>query len=162
MRRRIVVAPDSFKGSLSSGEVAQAMARGVGSVLPQADLVLLPLSDGGDGLVASLIEASGGERLQVDVTGPLGHPVQATMGLMGGAQTAVIEMAQASGLTLIPESERNPLVTTTFGTGELIRKALDLGCKHLIIGIGGSGTNDGGMGMAQAQVFASMMQKGRP
>ncbi|HHT90827.1 MAG: glycerate kinase [Limnochordia bacterium] len=153
MRRRIVVAPDSFKGSLSSGEVAQAMARGVGSVLPQADLVLLPLSDGGDGLVASLIEASGGERLQVDVTGPLGHPVQATMGLMGGAQTAVIEMAQASGLTLIPESERNPLVTTTFGTGELIRKALDLGCKHLIIGIGGSGTNDGGMGMAQALGF---------
>jgi glycerate kinase len=115
--------------------------------------VLLPLSDGGDGLVASLIEASGGERLQVDVTGPLGHPVQATMGLMGGAQTAVIEMAQASGLTLIPESERNPLVTTTFGTGELIRKALDLGCKHLIIGIGGSGTNDGGMGMAQALGF---------
>lgn len=148
--KKIVIAPDSFKGSLSSTEAAQAMARGVQRVLPEAELVLLPLSDGGEGLVESLVTASGGELLEYEVTGPLGTPVTAQMGLMGGGRTAVIEMAQASGLVLVPEAERNPLVTTTFGTGELIAKALDLGCDHLIIGIGGSATNDGGMGMAQA------------
>ncbi|WP_461369902.1 glycerate kinase [Candidatus Darwinibacter acetoxidans] len=148
--KKIVIAPDSFKGSLSSTEAAQAMARGVQRVLPEAELVLLPLSDGGEGLVESLVTASGGELLEYEVTGPLGSPVTAQMGLMGGGRTAVIEMAQASGLVLVPEAERNPLVTTTFGTGELIAKALDLGCDHLIIGIGGSATNDGGMGMAQA------------
>lgn len=148
--KKIVIAPDSFKGSLSSTEAAQAMARGVQRALPEAELVLLPLSDGGEGLVESLVTASGGELLEYEVTGPLGTPVTAQMGLMGGGRTAVIEMAQASGLVLVPEAERNPLVTTTFGTGELIAKALDLGCDHLIIGIGGSATNDGGMGMAQA------------
>lgn len=148
--KKIVIAPDSFKGSLSSTEAAQAMARGVQRALPEAELVLLPLSDGGEGLVESLVTASGGELLEYEVTGPLGSPVTAQMGLMGGGRTAVIEMAQASGLVLVPEAERNPLVTTTFGTGELIAKALDLGCDHLIIGIGGSATNDGGMGMAQA------------
>lgn len=148
--KKIVIAPDSFKGSLSSTEAAQAMARGVQRVLPEAELVLLPLSDGGEGLVESLVTASGGELLEYEVTGPLGTPVTAQMGLMGRGRTAVIEMAQASGLVLVPEAERNPLVTTTFGTGELIAKALDLGCDHLIIGIGGSATNDGGMGMAQA------------
>lgn len=162
MQMRIVIAPDSFKGSLSSAQVAKAMARGVGRVLPRGELVLLPLSDGGDGLVDSLTEASGGELLDVDVIGPLGSPVQATMGLMGGGRTAVIEMAQASGLTLVPESKRNPLVTTTFGTGELIRRALDLGCNHLIIGIGGSATNDGGMGMAQALGFRFLDAEGAP
>ncbi len=126
------------------------MARGVQKVLSEAQVTLLPLSDGGEGLVEALVVASGGELLQYEVTGPLGTPVRATMGLMGGGETAVIEMAQASGLVLVPENQRNPLVTTTFGTGELIAKALDLGCRHLIIGIGGSATNDGGMGMAQA------------
>lgn len=149
-RKKIVLAPDSFKGSLSSTEAAQAMARGVQRVLPDAEVVLLPLSDGGEGLVESLVAASGGELLEYEVTGPLGRPVKAILGLMGDGKTAVIEMAQASGLVLVPEEERNPLVTTTFGTGELIAKALDLGCDHLIIGIGGSATNDGGMGMAQA------------
>ncbi|HHW71766.1 MAG TPA: glycerate kinase [Firmicutes bacterium] len=147
---KIVLAPDSFKGSLSSTEAAEAMARGVRKVLPEAELVLLPLSDGGEGLVESLVVASRGEVVECEVTGPLGTPVKAKLGLMGGGKTAVIEMAQASGLILVPEEERNPLVTTTFGTGELIAKALDLGCEHLIIGIGGSATNDGGMGMAQA------------
>lgn len=150
---RIVIAPDSFKGSLTSIEVAQAMAEGVRKAAPEAKVNLLPLSDGGEGLVDSLVVASGGEILEYEVTGPLGTPVLAKMGLMGGGQTAVIEMAQASGLILVPEGERNPLVTTTFGTGELIGKALDLGCTHLIIGIGGSATNDGGMGMAQALGF---------
>lgn len=147
---KIVLAPDSFKGSLSSTEAAEAMARGVRKVLPEAELVLLPLSDGGEGLVESLVVASRGEVVECEVTGPLGTPVKAKLGLMGGGKAAVIEMAQASGLILVPEEERNPLVTTTFGTGELIAKALDLGCEHLIIGIGGSATNDGGMGMAQA------------
>lgn len=153
MNLQIVIAPDSFKGSLTSSEAAQAMARGVRRVLPDANISLLPLSDGGEGLVESLVVASGGDLLDVEVTGPLGTPVTAKMGLMGDGQTAVIEMAQASGLVLVPEEERNPLVTTTFGTGELIAKALDLGCNHLIIGIGGSATNDGGMGMAQALGF---------
>ncbi|HHT42750.1 MAG TPA: glycerate kinase [Firmicutes bacterium] len=149
-RTQIVIAPDSFKGSLGSTEAAKAMARGVQRVLPEAELTLLPLSDGGEGLVESLVVASGGRLLEYEVTGPLGTPVQAQLGLMGDGQTAVIEMAQASGLVLVPDEERNPLLTTTFGTGELISKALDLGCTHLIIGIGGSATNDGGMGMAQA------------
>ena len=149
-RLKIVLAPASFKGSLTSTEAARAMARGVGKALPEAELVLLPRSDVGDGLVESLVTASGGELLEYEATGPLGTPVTAQMGLMGGGRTAVIEMAQASGLVLVPEAERNPLVTTTFGTGERIARALDLGCDHLIIGIGGSATNYGGRGRAQA------------
>lgn len=147
---RIVIAPDSFKGSLSAFEVAEAMARGVKRVAPHAETVLLPLSDGGEGLVESLVEATAGTYHEFQVTGPLGDPVWAKLGLLGGGQTGVIEMAQASGLTLVPPHKRNPLITTTYGTGELIRHALDLGCRQLVIGIGGSATNDGGMGMAQA------------
>lgn len=157
---RIVIAPDSFKGSLSSLEVAQAMERGVKRVLPQSTTVLLPLSDGGEGLVDSLVVASGGKLVEYEVQGPLGSPVTAQMGLLGDGETAVIEMAQASGLTLIKEEERNPLFTSTFGTGELMRHALDLGCTKLIIGIGGSATNDGGMGMAQALGFRFLDAKG--
>lgn len=162
MQMPIVIAPDSFKGSLTSAEVAEAMAKGVKRVLPQADMTLLPLSDGGEGLVDSLVVASGGRLAEFDVTGPHGTPVTAKMGLMGDGQTAVIEMAQASGLILVPENKRNPLVTTTFGTGELIKKALELGCSHLIIGIGGSATNDGGMGMAQALGFRFFDEQGQP
>ncbi len=162
MQMPIVIAPDSFKGSLTSAEVAEAMAKGVKRVLPQADMTLLPLSDGGEGLVDSLVVASGGRLAEFDVTGPLGTPVTAKMGLMGDGQTAVIEMAQASGLILVPENKRNPLVTTTFGTGELIKKALELGCSHLIIGIGGSATNDGGMGMAQALGFRFFDEQKQP
>ncbi len=162
MQMSILIAPDSFKGSLTASEAAEAMARGVKRVLPEANLTLLPLSDGGEGLVDSLVSASGGRLLEYEVTGPLGTPVQAKMGLMGGGQTAVIEMAQASGLILVPRDKRNPLVTTTYGTGELIRKALDLGCDHLIIGIGGSATNDGGMGMAQALGFLFLDENGNP
>ena len=161
MQMSIVLAPDSFKGSLSAAQVAQAMARGVQRVLPKTNLTLLPLSDGGEGLVDSLAAASGGKILDYQVTGPLGEKVTAQMGLMGNGQTAVIEMAQASGLILVPEDKRNPLQTTTFGTGELIKKALDLGCNHLIIGIGGSATNDGGMGMAQALGFRFLDEEGQ-
>jgi len=160
MQMSIVLAPDSFKGSLSAAQVAQAMARGVQRVLPKTNLTLLPLSDGGEGLVDSLAAASGGKILDYQVTGPLGEKVTVQMGLMGNGQTAVIEMAQASGLILVPEDKRNPLQTTTFGTGELIKKALDLGCNHLIIGIGGSATNDGGMGMAQALGFRFLDKEG--
>ena len=161
MAMSILIAPDSFKGSLTSAAAAEAMARGVKRALPEADLTLLPLSDGGEGLVDSLVAASGGRLLEYEVTGPLGTPVTAKLGLMGGGQTAVIEMAQASGLILVPRKKRNPLVTTTYGTGELIKQALELGCNHLIIGIGGSATNDGGMGMAQALGFLFLDGEGK-
>lgn len=156
----IIIAPDSFKGSLTSHEVAQAMDRGVKRVLPTCTTTLLPLSDGGEGLVDSLVVASGGRLLEYQVQGPLKALVTAQMGLLGDGKTAVIEMAQASGLTLIKPEERNPLLTTTFGTGQLIKEALDLGCTKLIIGIGGSATNDGGMGMAQALGFQFLDAEG--
>lgn len=147
---RVVIAPDSFKGSLSAWAAAAAIERGVKRAAPNCETVLLPLSDGGEGLVESLVEATNGTYHEFHIMGPLGEPVWAKLGVLGDGETAVIEMAQASGLTLIPEEERNPLLTTTYGTGELIRLALDLGCRHLIIGLGGSATNDGGAGMAQA------------
>lgn len=147
---RVVIAPDSFKGSLSAFDVAEAVERGVKRSFPNCETVLLPLSDGGEGLVEALVEATSGSYREFQVSGPIGEPVWAKLGLLGDGSTAVIEMAQASGLTLVPEDKRNPLVTTTYGTGELIRHALDLGCTHFIIGIGGSATNDGGMGMAEA------------
>ncbi len=147
---RILLAPDSFKGSLAASGVAMSMERGVKRVFPAAEVVSIPLSDGGEGLVDSLVGASGGSLKRLEVTGPLGRAVDSFWGLMGDGRTAVIEMAAASGLPLVPEAERNPLVTTTYGTGELIRAALDSGCDRLIIGIGGSATNDGGAGMVQA------------
>lgn len=147
---RIVIAPDSYKGSLSARQVAEAMAAGVRRVLPEAELDLVPIADGGEGTVDALVAATGGEVRTVTVTGPLGEPVAAAFGLLSDGQTAVIEMAAASGLPLVPPDRRNPLVTTTYGTGELIRAALDAGARHLIIGLGGSATVDGGAGMLQA------------
>jgi glycerate kinase len=147
---KIVIAPQSFKGSLSSREVANAMALGLRRVLSDAELVLLPMADGGEGTVNALVSATGGTLRQNEVTGPLGDRVTASWGILGDGTTAVIEMASASGLTLVPPGRLNPMVTTTYGTGELIRAAIEVGCRHLIIGIGGSATNDGGAGMAQA------------
>ncbi|MFZ5828106.1 MAG: glycerate kinase [Bacillota bacterium] len=147
---KIVIAPDSFKGSMTAAEVAEAMARGVRRVWPDAALELVPMADGGEGTVQALVDATGGRLITATVRGPLGGPVEATFGLMGDGETAVIEMAQASGLPLVEKEERNPLITSTYGTGELIRHALDAGARRLIIGIGGSATNDGGAGMAQA------------
>lgn len=147
---RIVIAPDSYKGSMTAAEVAAAMARGVRRLLPDAELDLVPMADGGEGTVQALVDATGGRLITAAVTGPLGEPVAATFGLLGDGQTAVIEMAQASGLPLVPPERRNPLLTTTYGTGQLICQALDQGARRLIIGIGGSATNDGGVGMAQA------------
>ncbi len=147
---RIIVAPDSYKGSLSAVEVADAMARGIASVLPDATIVSLPVADGGEGTVEALVAATHGRFVTQEVSGPLGEPVMARWGVLGDAATAVIEMAAASGLPLLPPERRNPLLTSTRGTGELIRAALDAGLRRLIIGIGGSATNDGGAGMARA------------
>ncbi|MBM3475867.1 MAG: glycerate kinase [Armatimonadetes bacterium] len=147
---KIVIAPDSFKGSLTSPEVCRAIEAGVRAVLPEAETLLVPIADGGDGTARTLVEGTGGELLTATVTGPLGEPVEAEFGILGDGLTAVIEMATASGLTLVPPEKRNPLFTTTRGTGDLIRVALDRGCRTLIVGIGGSATTDGGMGMAQA------------
>lgn len=147
---RIIIAPDSYKGSMTAAEVATAMAKGVRRLFPEAELDLVPMADGGEGTVQALVDATGGRLITATVTGPLEEPVEATFGLLGDGQTAVIEMAQASGLPLVAPERRNPLLTTTYGTGELIRHALDQGARRLIIGIGGSATNDGGVGMAQA------------
>ena len=147
---KIVVAPDSFKGSLTAVEIADAIGQGVKEIFPEAKIIKIPMADGGDGTVQCLVTATGGEILREKVTGPLGDEVLASYGILGGMKTAVIEMAEASGLTLVPENKRNPLITTTYGTGQLIKAALDQGCKKMIIGIGGSATNDGGAGMVQA------------
>ena len=147
---RIVVAPDSYKGSLSALGVAQAMERGILRVFPSAEVRKIPIADGGEGTVDALLGATGGQLRQTTVSGPLGERRRASWGVLGDGQTAVIEMAAASGLPLVPEDKRNPCLTTSYGTGELIRAALDAGLSRIIVGIGGSATNDGGAGMAQA------------
>lgn len=147
---RIVVAPDSFKGSASAVAVAKAMEQGVLAVFPKAKVIQVPIADGGEGTIEAFIVATGGQIITENVLGPLGNPIEAHWGILGDGETAVIEMAAASGLPLVPQEKRNPRITTTFGTGELIKAALDRGIRKLIIGIGGSATNDGGMGMACA------------
>lgn len=147
---RIVIAPDSYKGSASAVKVVQAMQRGVLRVFPEADVRGVPIADGGEGTVDAMVFATDGQFRKTLVSGPLGQPVAATWGILGDSQTAVIEMAAASGLTLLEPHQRDPRRTTTFGTGQLIRAALDAGLRRIIIGIGGSATNDGGAGMAKA------------
>ena len=147
---RIIVAPDSFKGSVSAVGVASAMERGILSVLPDAQVVKVPIADGGEGTVEAMIAATDGRLVTTTVVGPLGELVEASFGILGDEKTAVIEMAAASGLPLMPVDRRDPRITTTYGTGQLIKAALDLGIRNLIIGIGGNATNDGGVGMAQA------------
>lgn len=147
---KIVIAPDSFKESLTAIQVAQQIKAGFQEIFPDADYVKLPMADGGEGTVAALVAATGGTIVPTQVIGPLGEPVAAFYGVTGDGATAVIEMATASGLALVPVAQRNPLLTTSFGTGELIRLALDAGLRRFIIGIGGSATNDGGAGMLQA------------
>jgi len=146
---RILIASDSFKGSMTSQEVGAAITTGILRACPEAEITVIPMADGGEGTVQALIAATGGELLIAEVNGPLGTPVKARFGLLAD-RTAVLEMAEASGLTLVPDELRNPMITTTYGTGELILKALDFGARRIIIGIGGSATNDGGAGMAQA------------
>ncbi|WP_192458814.1 glycerate kinase [Musicola keenii] len=147
---KIVIAPDSYKESLSAQEVATQIEAGFREVFPEASYVKLPVADGGEGTVEAMVAATRGKIVRVNVTGPLGDEIEAFFGLSGDEQTAFIEMAAASGLELVPPYQRNPLLTTSYGTGELIRCALDHGVRHCIIGIGGSATNDGGAGMVQA------------
>jgi glycerate kinase len=147
---KIVIAPDSYKESLSALEVATAIEQGFREIWPDADYVKIPVADGGEGTVEAMVAATAGHFVHVDVTGPLGTNVQAFYGLSGDERSAFIEMAAASGLELVPPCSRDPLKTTSWGTGELIRHALDAGVEHIIIGIGGSATNDGGAGMVQA------------
>ncbi len=147
---RIVIAPQSLKGSLTAAEAGAAIAAGVQVVYPQAICMIVPVADGGEGTVQALVDATGGEIVLQTVTGPLGEPVEAFFGLLGNGDTAAIEMAACAGLPLVPPERRDPRITTTYGVGELILAALACGCHHFIIGIGGSATNDGGAGMAQA------------
>jgi len=147
---KILVAPDSFKGSLTAMEAAENIKRGIHNFDSEINVDLLPMADGGEGTVQSLVDATDGEIIEKEVTGPLGDQVEAFYGLLGDKKTAVIEMAAASGLPLVPEEKKNPLKTTTYGTGELIASALEHGVEQIIIGIGGSATNDAGVGMAQA------------
>ena len=147
---KIVIAPDSFKESLTALEVADAIEQGFKKFYPHADYVRIPMADGGEGTVQSLVDALKGKVVEQSVTAPLGNKIQAFFGISGDNQTAVIEMAAASGLHLVSPAQRNPLKTTSFGTGELIKAALDLGVKKIILGIGGSATNDAGAGMLQA------------
>ena len=150
MGMKIVIAPDSFKESLTALEVANAIADGIAEVVPDAECLRLPVADGGEGTVRALVDESGGQIIVQSVTGPLGPPVEAFFGLLGDGRTAVIEMAAASGLELVAPADRDPMRATTRGTGELIRAALDRGVRRVVIGLGGSATNDGGAGMAQA------------
>lgn len=147
---RVVIAPDSFKGSLSAMQVAACIETGFSEIFPDWTYIKVPVADGGEGTVETLVAATGGRIVAQTVTGPLGDPVDAFFGVTGDGLTAVIEMAAASGLTRLRPDEWNPMLTTTYGVGELIRAALDHGARHLIIGIGGSATNDGGAGMLQA------------
>ena len=147
---KIVVAPQAFKGGLGAFQVCDAIREGIRNVLPESEILISPMADGGDGTLEVLVQGTGGETFTSTVTGPLGSEVEAIWGVLGDGRTAVIEMARASGLALVPRAKLNPLVTTTYGTGELIRHALDGGNRDFILGVGGSATCDGGAGVAQA------------
>ncbi|WP_039055407.1 glycerate kinase [Enterobacter sp. Bisph1] len=147
---KIVIAPDSYKESLSAQDVATAIERGFREIFPTAVYIKIPVADGGEGTVEAMVAATHGRIVNVAVKGPLGEHANGFYGISGDEQSAFIEMAAASGLEKVPAAKRNPLITTSWGTGELIRHALDAGVKHIIIGIGGSATNDGGAGMVQA------------
>lgn len=159
---KIVVAPDSFKGSVTALQAANAMETGLRRIFPAATIEKIPMADGGEGTVQSLVDATGGHFQTRRVLAPLGDEVSAQFGILADGETAVIEMAAASGLTLVPPDKRNPLKTTTYGTGQLIRAALEAGCRRLIIGIGGSATNDGGAGMAEALGVKLLDANGNP
>jgi glycerate kinase len=159
---RVVVAPDSYKGSVSALGVAEAIERGVLRVFPDAQVCRVPIADGGEGTVAALVTATGGRLCRSAVTGPMGEGIEAEWGVLGDGKTAVIEMAAASGLPLVPQDRRDPRLATTRGTGELIRAALDSGLRKIVIGIGGSATNDGGSGMARALGVRFLDAAGRP
>ena len=162
---KVVVAIDSFKGSLSSMEAGQVIAEGVKRVYQNAEIVVRPLADGGEGTVEALVEGMGGIFVTKEVTGPLGEKVEAVYGIIESkydlSKAAIIEMSAAAGITLVPEESRNPMNTTTYGVGELILDAIERGCRHFIVGIGGSATNDGGVGMLQALGYDFLTREGK-
>jgi len=157
----VIIAIDSFKGSLSSLDAGMAAAEGIKRAIPDANIAVRPIADGGEGTVEALCVALGGIKMSIDVTGPLGEKVKADYGLIPKTKTAVIEIASAAGITLIEENRRNPLNTTSYGVGEIISDAIERGCRNFIIGIGGSATNDGGIGMLQALGFDILNKEGK-
>ncbi len=157
---KAVIAIDSLKGSLSSIEAGQAIAEGIKKADAKADVVIRPLADGGEGTVEALVCGMNGTLQHVKVTGPLGDPVVCEYGIIDETKTAVIEMSGAAGITLVPDAKRNPLYTTTYGVGEVIRDAIEKGCRRFIVGIGGSATNDGGIGMMQALGYGFLNKDG--
>lgn len=158
---KVVVAIDSLKGSLSSLEAGNAISEGIHKVFPKAEVTVRPLADGGEGTVEALTLGMNGHLEKVIVTGPLGRPVEAIYGILEKSKTAIMEMSAAAGITLVDEQERNPLNTTTYGVGEMIKDAIDKGCRHFIMGIGGSATNDGGIGMLQALGYGILDKEGK-
>lgn len=157
----VVVAMDSFKGSLSSLETGNGVKEGILKAMPDANVSVYPLADGGEGTVEALVLGLNGKLEKVMVTGPLGEPVECTYGILESKGTAVIEMSGAAGITLVPEQDRNPLNTTTYGVGEVIKDAIRRGCRRFIVGIGGSATNDGGIGMLQALGYGMLDCNGK-
>lgn len=161
MLRKVVIAIDSFKGCLPSQEAGEAAACGVRRAWPGCQTLIVPVADGGEGLLEALVSASGGSLVSIHAHCPLMEVREACYGLSRDGQTAFVEMARISGLPLVPEARRNPLLTTTYGTGELIRDALGRGCRRVLIGLGGSATNDAGMGMLQALGFRFLDNEGK-
>ena len=158
---RVIIAPDSFKESLSASKVALAIAEGIQKVDYQARIVCIPMADGGEGTVEALVTATSGEIIAVPSVDALSRPIDSFYGVLGDSKTAIIEMAAASGLELLSVQEQNPLITSTYGTGLLLKAAIDAGFQNIIIGIGGSATNDGGAGMAQALGFKLLDKNGQ-
>lgn len=158
---KVVIAIDSLKGSLSSMEAGNAAAAGIRRVNQEAEVVVRPLADGGEGTMEALLYGVNGTSREITVSGPLGKPVQSSYGISADKRTAIIEIACAAGLTLVPEAQRNPLDTTTYGVGEVIKDAIRLGCRRFIIGLGGSATNDGGIGMLQALGYEFLNKQGK-
>lgn len=161
MGKRYLLAPDSFKGSMTAKEVCEAMEMGIKSADPEAHCIQVPMADGGEGTVQSLVDATAGKIYTKEVRGPLGTPVTAQYGVLGDKVTAVIEMSSASGIQYVNKDTKNPLITTTYGTGELIKACIDRGIKKIILGIGGSATNDGGSGMAAALGYRFLDKSGQ-
>ena len=158
---KIVVAIDSLKGCLSSLEAGDAIKSGILKVMPDAEVYIRPLADGGEGTVEALTLGMGGTFRTVTVTGPLTESVDCVYGILKDSKTAIIEMSGAAGITLIPAAKRNPLYTTTYGVGEVIKDAISNGCRLFIVGIGGSATNDGGIGMLQALGYGMLDKNGK-
>lgn len=157
---KVVVAIDSLKGSLSSLEAGMAIKQGIGRAMPDAEVYVRPLADGGEGTVEALTLGMNGRPEKVTVSGPLGRPVECVYGILEASKTAIVEMSGAAGITLVTDQERNPMNTTTYGVGEVIKDAIRKGCRHFIVGIGGSATNDGGIGMLQALGYGFLDKNG--